>query len=245
MVLLRTAPPIAHPLDSRTPKIHERIGRELEAMILGGTFQPGDTLPSERQLMELFGVGRPAVREALLSLERVGIVRLRSGSPAVVTRVSPQKVLSGLALPVRSFMRDAAGIRELQGARKIVECAIVRHAAVHRSSDDLARIRRALDANAAALDDLPAFERTDIDFHAEIVRTVGNRIFEATLLALSDWLLEQRTTTLKMPGQPKRALEFHSEIFSAIEAADPDAAEQAMARHMDQTVEVYWMAEAQ
>src|SRR4051812_18278793 len=101
-------------------------------MILGGTLQPGDTLPSERQLMEMFGVGRPAVREALLSLEHAGILRLRGGSPAVVTRVTLHKVLSGLALPVRSFMSDPDGIRELQGARKIVECAIVRHAALHR-----------------------------------------------------------------------------------------------------------------
>jgi GntR family transcriptional regulator, sialic acid-inducible nan operon repressor len=244
VVSLRPNSP-APPIYSRTPKIHEQIGRELEAMILGGTFQPGDTLPSERQLMETFGVGRPAVREALLSLERAGIVRLRSGSPAVVTRVSPDKVLSGLALPVRSFMRDAEGIRELQGARKIVECAIARHAALHRSGDDLVRIRRALDANAEALADLPAFERTDIDFHAEIVRTVRNRIFEATLLALSDWLLEQRATTLKMPGQRERALNFHIDIFRAIEAADADAAERAMATHMDQTVEVYWKAVAQ
>lgn len=227
---------------SRSPKIHEQIGRELETMILEGTYQPGDTLPSERQLMETFGVGRPAVREALLSLERSGIVRLRSGSPAVVTRVTPHKVLSGLALPVRSFMSDAAGIRELQGARKIVECAIARHAALHRSSDDLERLRRALDANAAALGDLPRFERTDVDFHAEIVRAVRNRIFEATLLALSDWLLEQRQTTLKMPGQRERALAFHIDIFKAVEQGDPDAAEQAMATHMDQTIDVYWKA---
>jgi DNA-binding FadR family transcriptional regulator len=48
-----------------------------------------------------------------------------------------------------------------------------------------------------------------------------------------------------MPGQPERALEFHSEIYRAIEVADPDAAEQAMARHMDQTIEIYWMALAQ
>jgi GntR family transcriptional repressor for pyruvate dehydrogenase complex len=211
-------------------------------MILGGTYQPGDTLPSERQLMESFGVGRPSVREALLSLERAGIVRLRSGSPAVVTRVSPDKVLSGLALPVRSFMRDAGGIRELQVARKIVECAIARHAAVHRSADDLVRIRTALDANAAALTDLPLFERTDVDFHAEIVRSVRNRIFEASLLALNDWLLEQRQTTLKMPGQREKALAFHMDILNAIELGDPNAAERAMAAHMDQTMDVYWKA---
>jgi GntR family transcriptional regulator, sialic acid-inducible nan operon repressor len=230
---------------SRTPKIHEQIGHQLEVMILNGTYQPGDTLPSERQLMEAFGVGRPAVREALLSLERAGIVRLRSGSPAVVTRVSPQKVLSGLALSVRSFMSDEAGIRELQAARKIVECAIARHAALHRTNESLTQIRQALDANAAAIEDLPLFERTDVDFHAEIVRTVGNRIFEATLLALSDWLLEQRQTTLKMPGQRERALAFHVGIFEAIEQGDPDAAEWAMAAHMDQTVDVYWKAIAQ
>lgn len=227
---------------SQAPKLHEQIGRELEQMILDGTYQPGDPLPSERQLMEAFGVGRPAVREALLSLERAGIVRLRSGSPAVVTRVSPQKVLSGLALSVRSFMSEEAGIRELQAARQIVECAIARHAALHRTEEDLARIRQALDANAAALGNLPLFERTDVDFHAEIVRTVGNRIFEATLLALSDWLLEQRQTTLTTPGQSERALAFHVDIFKAIEQGDPDAAEQAMAAHMEQTVDVYWKA---
>jgi GntR family transcriptional regulator, sialic acid-inducible nan operon repressor len=230
---------------SRPPKIHEQIGQQLELMILDGTYRPGDSLPSERQLMEAFGVGRPAVREALLSLERAGMVRLRSGSPAVVTRVSPQKVLSGLALPVRSFMSDEAGIRELQAARRIVECAIARHAALHRTREDLARIRQALDANAAAIEDLPLFERTDVEFHAEIVRTVRNRIFEATLLALSDWLLEQRQTTLKMPGQRERALAFHVDIYEAIERGEPDAAECAMAAHMEQTVDVYWRAVGQ
>jgi GntR family transcriptional repressor for pyruvate dehydrogenase complex len=227
---------------SRAPKIYEQIGRQLELMILDGTYQPGDTLPSERQLMEVFGVGRPAVREALLFLERAGIVRLRSGSPAVVTRVSPQKVLSGLALSVRSFLSDEAGIRELQAARKIVECAIARHAALHRTNEDLTLIRQALDANAAAIHDLPLFERTDVEFHAEIVRTVRNRIFEATLLAVSDWLLEQRQTTLKMLGQRERALAFHVGIFEAIAKGDPDMAERAMTAHMEQTVEVYWEA---
>jgi DNA-binding FadR family transcriptional regulator len=139
-------------------------------------------------------------------------------------------------------MSDEAGIQELQAARRIVECAIARDAAQHRTEDDLERIRQALDANAAAIGDLPLFERTDVDFHAEIVRTVRNRIFEATLLALSDWLLEQRQTTLKMPGQRERALAFDVDIFDGIKRGDPDAAERAMAAHMEQTVDVYWKA---
>ncbi len=231
-------------VNQRAPKVHHEIERRLELLIRDGAFQPGDTLPSERQLMESFGVGRPAVREALLTLERAGIVRLRSGSPAVVTRVSPETVLSGLSIPVRSFMSDESGIQELQSARRLIECAIARHAARYRTEDDLERIREALDANAGALGDLPHFERTDVEFHAEIVRTIRNRIFEATLVALSDWLLEQRQTTLKTPGQQERAIAFHTSIFAAIERGDPDAAEQAMADHLDQTVEVYWKAKS-
>ena len=234
-------PPLAKSREG-APKVHKQIERDLEQVILEGTYLPGDTLPSERQLMEKFGVGRPAVREALLSLERAGVVRLRSGTPAVVTRISPQNVLSALSIPVRAFMNDAAGIRQLQDARTLVECAMARHAAAHRTKTDLANIRRALDANARALGDLPLFERTDVEFHAAIVRTVGNRLFEATLLALGDWLLEQRQTTLKTPGQPKKALAFHGAIFEAIESADPDAAERAMQVHMDQTIDVYWKA---
>ncbi len=223
-----------------TAKVHKQIERELEQMILKRTFQPGDSLPSERELMTTFGVGRTAVREALLSLERAGVLRLRRGSPAVVTRVSPQQILSGLTMPVRSFMNEAAGIRELQDARKLIECAIARRAALQRDSDDVARIQHALDANAAAVKDVPLFERTDIEFHAEIVRTVRNRLFEATLLALGDWLLEQRHTTLTTPEQPVKALAFHIAIFEAIKRGDPDAAERAMAVHMDQTIEIYW-----
>lgn len=227
---------------SSTPKVHKLIEQELADMILRGEFQLGDTLPSERQMMESFKVGRPAVREALLSLERAGIVRLRSGSPAVVTRVSPQSMLSGLAIPVRSFMSEEMGIRELQDARQLIECAIARRVALERTDEDLTRMRRALQANAAALGNIPLFERTDIEFHTEIVRTAHNRVFEGALYALHDWLLEQRQTTLSTPGQPEKALAFHTRIFSAIEAGDADAAEAAMKVHMAQTVDVYWQA---
>ncbi|MBC7706578.1 MAG: FCD domain-containing protein [Rhodoferax sp.] len=223
-------------------KVHKQIERELELMILRHTFQPGDSLPSERELMATFGVGRTAVREALLSLEHAGVVRLRKGSPAVVTRVSTQQILSGLTVPVRSFMNEAAGIRELQDARKLIECAIARCTASQRNEGDIARIQHALEANAAALHDGPSFERTDIEFHAEIVRTVRNRIFEATQLALGDWLLEQRQTTLTIAGQSAKALSFHIAIFEAIKRGDPDAAERAMSVHMDQTIEMYWQA---
>jgi GntR family transcriptional repressor for pyruvate dehydrogenase complex len=141
-------------------------------------------------------------------------------------------------------MNEDSGIRQLQEARQVVECAIARRVAATRTDEDLARMARALEANRAALGDLPDFERTDLQFHTEIMRTVHNRIFDGIAAAMGGWLLEQRQTTLKTPGQPERALEFHANIFHAIERGSPEEAERAMTAHMEQTVDVYWRAVA-
>lgn len=74
-------------------KLYEEVEHQLRELIVSGSLKPGDRLPSEHELMERYGVGRPAVREALLTLERQGFLRLRSGSPAVVTRPSPAIIL--------------------------------------------------------------------------------------------------------------------------------------------------------
>lgn len=125
------------PIERR--KLYEQVEDRLRDLIVSGQLKPGDCLPSEHELMERFGVGRPAVREALLTLERQGFLRLRSGSPAEVTRPSPAVVLRELTTSVRSFMADQAGMRNLQAARQLIECAIVREVARTRTAKDVAR----------------------------------------------------------------------------------------------------------
>ncbi|MBL8671940.1 MAG: GntR family transcriptional regulator, partial [Alphaproteobacteria bacterium] len=66
-------------------KVSEEVASRLEALIRDGTLAAGDSLPAERTLMQTFGVGRPAVREALFSLKRMGLVELRNGERARVT----------------------------------------------------------------------------------------------------------------------------------------------------------------
>jgi GntR family transcriptional regulator, sialic acid-inducible nan operon repressor len=70
----------------RPQKLYEQVAHRLEARILDQTYSPGDLIPSERDLMREFGVGRPAVREALFHLKNMGLIELRSGERAMVTR---------------------------------------------------------------------------------------------------------------------------------------------------------------
>ncbi len=223
-------------------KLYELVGDRIRNLIIEGAYAPGDRLPPERELMETFGVGRPAVREALLTLEREGFLQLRSGSPAIVTRPSPDHILDELSSSVRSFMSQESGVRDLQAARQLVECAIARRAAEQRTEESLALIRRAFEAQVAAGEDFGLFEKCDVAFHRAIAASLRNPIFETAQRALADWLLEQRRTTLSVPGQWKVALADHERILRAIERGDRDEAEAAMARHLDQTADCYWRA---
>src|SRR6516165_9666606 len=69
----------------RRRKLYEEVAARIEEMIHGGRYSAGDQLPSERELMEEMGVGRSAVREAMLSLQKMGLVVVRSGERARVT----------------------------------------------------------------------------------------------------------------------------------------------------------------
>lgn len=221
-------------------KLYEQVAASIEEMIRRQELTEGEALPSERELMTLFGVGRPAIREAMLALEKSGLVAVSNGERARVSRPTTDRMLEGLSSAARVMLSEPEGVRHFQAARRVFEVALVREAARNATEDDIAALRAALERNAAAAGDMHAFEQTDVQFHLEIIRVAGNPIFLALHRALTEWLVEQRHTSLQRKGAEARASRFHREIFDAIERHDPDAAEQAMTRHIDNVNELYW-----
>lgn len=224
---------------SRRPKVHEKVAARLEELFLAGDFAVGSQLPSERALMERFGVGRPAIREALLSLEKMGLVAINNGERARVTRPTPEALVQQLSGAARSLLARPAGQETFQQARLFFETGLARHAAVHAGADDLQGLRAALADNAAALGDREAFERTDVAFHFVLAEIPRNPIFTALHHAIAEWLIDQRRVTLRVAGADRRAYRWHREIFDAIAAGEPDRAESAMRRHLEEVGETY------
>jgi GntR family transcriptional repressor for pyruvate dehydrogenase complex len=227
----------------RRRRLYEEIAGRLEAMIHEGQYSPGDQLPSERELMKQFGVGRPAVREALFALQKMGLVAINSGERARVTQPTPKVVFESLAGSARHLLSAPDGVRNFQEARLFFEIGLARYAADHATEADLAELKRALDANRQALDNLHAFERTDVAFHYVLALIPRNPIFTAIHEAIVAWLTEQRTTTLRTPGQKFVACRAHEKIYEAIAARDPEAAERVMRAHLDQVTEAYRRAQ--
>lgn len=215
----------------RKRRLYEDVVEHLERMIQDGTFAETDRLPSERELMRQFGVGRPSVREALLHLRKMGLVEVGSGERARVTRPTPQVVIDALAGPARHMLAQPGGVQHFQDARIFFETGLARHAALHATEADLTSFAEALEANRRSIGDLAAFERTDVDFHFVFAVAARNPIFTAIHAALADWLIEQRHRTLAA-GIDRQAYEAHKTIFEAVAARDPDRAERAMFDHL-------------
>lgn len=221
-------------------KLFEQVAAHLEREILTGKLKPGDRLPPERDLQALFGVGRPAIREALITLQRSGLIEIGNGAPARVAMPTVQGVVAGLMPAVQQIISSREGQRQLQGVRLFMEVGLVRNAAENATEAQLAQLKDALDRNGASVGDRDAFIRTDIEFHFVLAEMIDNPVFLALHDAMSTWLREQRQIALLEPGEDKTGFEAHRRIYEAVAAHDPDAAEKAMRQHLEWGWVAFW-----
>lgn len=223
-------------------KLYEEVADDLERLIQDGQYAPSDFLPSERDLMRQYGVGRPAVREALFHLRKMGLVQIRSGERARVTRPTPEFVIGALSGTARHMLAAPGGVHDFQNARIFFETGLARYAARFATDEDIAEFKAALDRNEAAIGDLKRFRDTDVAFHYVLAVIPGNPIFTAIHAALADWLTEQRQTTLapaKDAAVYQTVFEAHRAIYEAVAVRDPDRAEEAMRNHLEYVAQRY------
>jgi DNA-binding FadR family transcriptional regulator len=223
-------------------RLYEDIVEQLMDLIISGQVPAGTQLPSERELVDQFGVGRSAVREALFALQKMGLVTLNSGEPATVIAPTPDALVGELKGAVRYFLSKPSSMRDMQGARIFFETGLARYAAQHATAEQIKALKIALDLNERTVGDSERFIDTDVDFHRVLADIPGNSIFATLHVALLEWLREQRATSGAVSGSRDKAFRAHREIFNAVNARDADAAEQAMRAHLNQVADFYWQA---
>jgi GntR family transcriptional repressor for pyruvate dehydrogenase complex len=228
----------------RTPirrrKLYEDVALGIERLIKERRYLPGDRLPSEKEIMSEFGVGRLAVREAMLSLQKMGLVRVSSGERAKVTAPTADALVKELSGAARLLLAQDGGIQQFQDARALFETGLARLAAQRATREDIDALREALDANGQAIANRPEFMRTDVAFHYAIAAMSKNPIFTSVYNAVVEWLTEQREISGLAPEAAQAAFAAHTRIFDAIADHNPAAAQIAMQGHLDQVVKLYW-----
>ncbi len=222
----------------RRRRSHE-IVELLEKAITSGEYKVGSQLPSEKTLAERFGVGRPSIREALFLLQQQGFVDVTSGSRARVTAPTSSFLIGQLTGFVKRVSATAPGQAQMEQARLLFEAGVAWQAAQVATDEDIARLKKALDANVSALGNTAEFIRTDVAFHYELNVITRNPVFAAVYDVLVEWLLDQRTITIHMPDADRLSVRDHTSIYEAVAAHDPMRAFHEMGSHLRLISQLY------
>jgi GntR family transcriptional repressor for pyruvate dehydrogenase complex len=204
----------------------------LLSRIVRGVWKPGDKLPSERQLSEQMGMSRASVREAIRSLETMGLVDVRHGQGAFVRD-------SGESAEDRFFSGWHADHRypidELLAFRLLIEPELAALAAEHADATFIAELRTLTGAmeEATGTDDLPLLVQLDTAFHDAITRRAANRLYRDMLDHVAELLIDSRRISLSVPGRAGQVVAAHTAVVDAIATGNPGHAAEAMRRHLD------------
>ncbi len=211
-------PPALETLSGERATLTSRALEALRVAIVDGRLEAGERY-SVAQLAERFGVSRTPVREALLVLERQGVVRFERNRG------------------VRVLETTAHDLEEVFALRLLLEVPATRRACALLRREDLTALERELKAmeRLAGEADEAAFMAHDKRFHEIILRASGNRRLTTIVSQLRDLVRFRGASTVGRSRDLQAILAEHVVILDALRAADADAAAEAMRAHLVET----------
>ena len=221
----------------RSPKASERIARDLALHIVESGLEEGAMLPTEREMCETLGVGRTTLREALRLLETRGVLVIKPGPRGGPEVRRPRGEDFGAALAL-ILQFEQASLADVMAAREALRPMVARLAAERIDDETLRELRETVARLGEHLDDDEFFAESG-RFHALVAAASGSvvlRVFTESLGAISDGAAAGVRYDHRRREAVARAYE---RILDALEARDPEAAAEAMRRHVDEA-SAYW-----
>lgn len=214
-------------------KVSSQIADQIRSSILAGEFSPGDKLPPERELAEMFGVSRPSVREALNVLSSSGLVTSYQGGGTVVMSLVETTAGNPLSELIRTQQDRALDVIEV---RKCMESWTAYYAAQRALPEDLRRMEELVSGMERNLQGLQPSEDLDANFHIVIARATHNIVWLHLMQSLFDAMKEFQQSVWRavyITGEDHHQLyKHHHRIFEAIKSRDAEAARESMMSHL-------------
>ncbi|MBM5575355.1 FadR/GntR family transcriptional regulator [Deefgea sp. CFH1-16] len=211
----------------KAERLYQKISKLLIQQIKDGKFIAGQALPAERDLSQQLGVSRSSVREALIVLEILGWVDIRTGNGVFVKNLLPAQ-----AEP-NEF--DEISVEELLKARELIEGELAALAAINASDAQLLALQQVMQQMQDNAKDSSEFHDLDMKFHFLIGELTGNTILEKILKDLWNQrysAIFTRFEALCADDVSEVMLLDHQNITAALVNRDANAARQAMRTHL-------------
>ncbi|MEP6482375.1 MAG: FadR/GntR family transcriptional regulator [Rhodoglobus sp.] len=221
---------------SRTPaaRLGVAVVKDLVEAIVTGEVPSGAVLPPEGILSQQFGVSRTVIRESVKRVEEKGLVIVAQGRGTTVNPPNSWNVLDPVVLSALIDHDDSLGVLDdLAVVRGSLEASMAAAAAARRTPVRTQELTDAYERMVSTIDDVDAYNQADMDFHVVVMEQSGNRlaanITEILFLRARDssrFAVRPTTEWLHM------TLDEHHAVREAIEQMDPQAAAQAMEKHI-------------
>jgi GntR family transcriptional repressor for pyruvate dehydrogenase complex len=219
-------------------RVAEEIVDQLRGLILKGTFGPGDKLPPERKLAEELGVNRASLREAIKSLEQMGLVKTRQGDG---TRVLDFMQTAGVELVSHLIPNDGQPnlevLCDVLEFRRFFGREVARQAAAKASADELKRIEDLINRAADPNLDAETVMKLDFEFYVELTKAGKNRVFQLLINTIRAAVVNYSGFFVSFNPPPAAVRKHHRELMKMLQARDGEKAAQIADAHLKKGAE--------
>jgi GntR family transcriptional repressor for pyruvate dehydrogenase complex len=220
----------------KTKRLYEEIVEQIKQLITDGKLKPGDKLLAERDLADQFQVSRASVREAIRTLELLGVIDIRPGEGTFVRGIGADDIIRPLAM----FLAvERASLLDMYEMRRIFETATAGLAAERATMEELDQIHTAVEhmQEQMSVKDPERGEEFDVAFHYAVAEATHNSLLTKLFKTVSEEFhkansVARRQLYLHKPENAQKLIDQHSAIYEAIRSRSAEAASRAMLAHL-------------
>ena len=221
-------------LPIKPKKISEEIVKQLRALIFEGKLQPGEKLPPERELARSLSVSRPPLREALNTLQGMGLIEIQQGNRTFVRPITTRSIYD----PLVSFSKESPqNFLQVFEVRKYLDIGSVSLAAERATSKQIKKLEKLIHQMEDDLKNDRLGAKPDLDFHIEIVKITGNYVYRHLVSTIYDLMQGEMRIAwggiFNNPESKAALLNQHKKIFNAIKSKEPEEGRRSAHEHLD------------
>jgi len=216
-------------------RLYEEVANQIKQSIFDGHLKPGDQVPPERDLAEMFNVGRPTIREALRTLTVLGLIQSSQGQKgSTIKQADITQYMDTLREQMSWLINaDKNTLSDLWEVRKFIELG-VSHAVARNASDrDIESLNEIMEKMVKAKDDFEVYISFATDFHKKLAQLSGNKVFYIVWSMIQDIMVKGYSSKHKeyFPAGPEKLLEANKRVVEAIKSRNPEKINAAMTFH--------------
>ena len=216
----------------KSSKLSDEVYKQIVSLISSGKLNPGDKIPSERELAADLRISRQSIREALNRAVVMGLIEVRQGEGSFILSSVKKSLKPPLTLIIEE---EASRIFDFLEIRKLVEGWCAEKAAIEATEEDLENMAAILEEMKKVASKDKQWEELDLDLHLSFAKATHNVIAVHIMEALKSNFKPFFRFAKSMPSSEKIDIlwQHHYEIFKAIKQRDPQTSKKKVVEHLN------------